>query len=129
MICLVSLCWSLRMSNFSKSVIYDAPVWWSYGYWYYEFGIFSITVLILQVLTDLDNSISYSGLLALDWNYPWRTRHGFHVHWTMGRLWSSEDNPVFQLSIIFNNGELTLHCWKITESLHNERVTGLGFIC
>ena len=29
----------------------------------------------LQVLTHLDNLISYSGLLALDWNYTWRTRH------------------------------------------------------
>ena len=42
---------------------------------YYEFGKFSITIRILQVLTDLDNSISYYGLLELDWNYPWRIRH------------------------------------------------------
>ena len=53
---------------------------------------------------------------------------GFHVHWTMDRLWSSGDDPVLQLSIIFNNGELLLHYWKIMESLHNGRVTGLGFI-
>ena len=67
---------SERMSNLSKSIICcAAPVWWSYGYWYYEFGKFSITIRNKQVLTDLDNSISYSGVLALDWNYPWRTRH------------------------------------------------------
>ena len=73
---LVWLCWSVRMSNFSKSVIcYDASVWWSYGYWYYDFVKFSITVRILQVLRYFDNSISYPGLLALDWNYPWRTRY------------------------------------------------------
>ena len=73
---LVSLCWSVRMSNFGKSIICDdAPVWWSYGYWCYEFGKFSFNIRILQVVRDLGNSISYSGLLGLDWNYPWRTGH------------------------------------------------------
>ena len=40
---------------------------------------------------------------------------GFHVHWTMDRLWWSGDDPVCHLSIIKNNGELPLRYWKIME--------------
>ena len=37
-------------------------------------------ILILQLPTVLDNSISYSGLLGLDWNYPKLEESGVYVH-------------------------------------------------
>ena len=71
---------------------------------------FLITILILQPPTNLDNSISYfwitwifTGIISGGPDMK-PEGSGFYVHGTMDRL----DDPVCQLPVILNNGELTL---------------------
>ena len=104
----VSLCWSVRMSNFNKAIIcQDAPVMklWILILWIQWKCL--ITILILQPPTDLNNSISYFwiswiiiGIISGEPDMK-PEGSGFYVYWTLNKLY----DPVcqlghFQLSII-----------------------------
>ena len=62
------------------------------------------------------------GLLALDWSYPWRTRHETRKDQIFTEPWADCGH---QKTTQF----LTIHYFNNGERLHNGRVTGLGFIC
>ena len=96
------------------------------SYWYKALGL-SHFVGQWECRSWVNQSFGMSHLLGEVWiltswmrkllNHYISDVAGFHVHWTIYTLWWSKDGPVHQLSIIFNNGELTLHHWKTRPSI------------